>query len=87
MVFCCSILHWGIFLGLQLKGTQSVRHQPIALYSPKHEHRKQTNLEFDMSAKRLAIFIAEIVMSSILLRRYYNLEVGMSMGKESSSEE
>jgi len=40
-----------------------------------------------MSAKRLAIFIAEIVMSSILLRRYYNLEVGMSMGKESSSEE
>ena len=64
-----------------------MRHQPIALYSQKHEHRKQTNLEFDMSAKRLAIFIAEIVMSSILLRRYYNLEVGMSMGKESSSEE
>lgn len=28
------------------------------------------------------IFLEEIVMSSMLLRRYYNLEVGMSMGKE-----
>ena len=58
---------------------------PMILYSQKHEHRKQTNLEVDLSAKKLAIFLEEIVMSSMLLRRYYNLEVGMSMGKEGST--
>lgn len=87
MVFCCSILHWGIFLGVQLTGIQLVWHQSMTLYSRKHEHRKQTNLEFDMSAKRLAIFLAEIAMGSMLLRRYHNLEVRMSMGKEGSFEE
>ena len=87
MVFCCSMLHWAIFLGLQLTGIQLVGHQSMTLYSQKHEYRKLINLEFDMSAKRLAIFLAEIAMSSMLLRRYHNLEVGMSMGKESSFEE
>ena len=37
--------------------------------------------------KRLAIFLAGMVRSSMLLRRNHNLEVGMSVGNEGSSKE